>query len=156
MGVRNPNHRLVKIHRSYTVDEMAKLFGIHRNTVRDWLRKGLPTIDRRRPLLVRGVALVDFLKSRRATNKRPCQPGEIYCVGCRQPRTPMGRYAFYQSLTPTSGNLVGGCPHCGNLIYRRVNLARLTHVAGHLHVEVPEAQQHIDESHQPSVNCDFR
>ena len=156
MGTRNHNHRLVKIHRSYTVDEMADLFGIHRNTVRDWLRKGLGTIDRRRPLLVRGPDLISFLKVRRAMNKRPCRPGEIYCVRCRQPRRPAGDKVCYQPLTPTGGNLVGVCPDCGIRMFRRVNRAKLTLAAGHLHIAIPEAQQHIDESHQPSVNCDFR
>ena len=156
MGIRNPNHRVVKIHRTYTVEEMAKLFGAHRNTVRNWLRKGLPTIDQRRPSLVRGQALVDFLKARRAANKRPCRPGQIYCVRCREPQFPVDRRAIYQPLTATGGNLVGICPHCSSRMHRRVNLFRLAHVAGHLHVTAPEAQQHIDESHQPSVNCDFR
>jgi hypothetical protein len=156
MGLRTPNHRLVKIHRTYTVDEMATLFGVHRNTVREWLRKGLATVDQRRPLLVLGHVLVDFLKARRAANKRPCRPGEIYCVRCREPRPPVGSYAVYQAITPTGGNLVGICPNCSARIFRRVNLTSLAQVAGHLHVGVPEAQQHIDESQQPSVNCDFR
>lgn len=156
MGIRNYNHRLVKIHRSYTVDEMATLFGTHRNTVRDWLRKGLTTVDRRRPLLVRGRVLADFLKSRRAANKRPCRPGEIYCVRCREPRPPADHHAVYQALTPTGGNLIGICPTCGTRMFRRVNLARLDHVIGELHVAAAEAQQHINESHKPSVNCDFR
>mgnify|MGYP001125755299 CR=1 FL=1 len=145
MGIRNPNHRLVKIHRTYMVDEIAKLFGIHRNTVRDWLLKGLTTVDQRRPLLVHGQVLVDFLKSRRAAKKRPCRPGEIYCVGCREPRSPAGRYAVYQALTPTNGSLVGICPACGSRMFRRVNLAKLAHVAGHLHVAA-EAQQHTTSS----------
>jgi hypothetical protein len=156
MGMRNHNHRLVKIHRTYTVEEMATLFDTHRNTVRGWLDKGLTTIDQHRPLLVRGQVLVDFLKFRRAANKRPCRPGQIYCVSCREPQTPVDARAAYQPLTPTVGNLVGICPHCGSRIFRRVNLAKLTHVAGHLYVTSPEAQQHIDESHKPSVNCDFR
>ena len=156
MGIRNPNHRLVKIHRTYTVDEMAKLFGAHRNTVRDWLHKGLTTVDQRRPLLVRGQVLVDFLKSRRAANKRPCRPGEIYCVGCGKARSPADGRVVYLPLTATGGNLVGICPTCGSRMFRRVNLAKLTHVAGGLHVAVTEAQEHIGESPQPSVNCDFR
>ena len=58
--------------------------------------------------------------------------------------------------TATGGNLVGICPTCGSRMFRRVNLAKLTHVAGGLHVAVAEAQEHIGESPQPSVNCDFR
>ena len=57
MGKRHPNHRRVKIHRSYTVDEIARLFGIHKNTVRQWLKSGLPTIDNRRPTMARGADL---------------------------------------------------------------------------------------------------
>lgn len=34
MGKRHPNPRLAKIHRSYTVEEVAGVFGVHRNTVR--------------------------------------------------------------------------------------------------------------------------
>jgi hypothetical protein len=49
MPIRRPNPRLAKIHRSYTVEESATLFGVHRNTVREWVRRGLPTSDRKRP-----------------------------------------------------------------------------------------------------------
>ena len=36
--VRRFNPRRVKIHRNYTVEEVARLFGVHKNTVRDWLK----------------------------------------------------------------------------------------------------------------------
>jgi hypothetical protein len=35
------NPRRAKLHRSYTVEETARLFGVHRNTVRAWLKQGL-------------------------------------------------------------------------------------------------------------------
>ena len=156
MGIRNPNHKLVKIHRTYTVDEVAKLFAVHRNSVRNWLLKGLATVDQRRPLLVHGQDLVAFLKTRRAAKKRPCRPGEIYCVRCHEPRSPSDNQAIYQELTPTGGNLIGVCPTCGSRMFRRVNFAKLASAAGQLHVSSREAQQHISESPKPSVNCDFR
>lgn len=155
MGTRNYNHRLVKIHRTYAVDEMADLFGIHRNTVRQWLIQGLETIDRRRPLLVSGSVLVTFLKERRARNKRPSAPGEIYCLPCRMPKVPAGNQVTYQSKTDDRGNLVGSCPDCGARLYRRCSLAKLEASIGNLRVTLPQALEHINESSHPSVNCDF-
>src|SRR6516162_8070923 len=38
--VRRFNPRRVKIHRTYTVEEAARLFGVHKNTVRTWLKTG--------------------------------------------------------------------------------------------------------------------
>ena len=77
MAKRHPNHRLVKIHRNYTVEEVAGLFGVHRNTVRAWVKRGLPMIDRKRPMLIHGRDLAAFLQARRLKNKQTCQPGEI-------------------------------------------------------------------------------
>jgi transposase len=54
MGSRHPNHRLAKIHRSYSVEEMAYLFSVHKNTVRNWIEQGLEPIDGQRPTVVRG------------------------------------------------------------------------------------------------------
>jgi hypothetical protein len=152
---RRPNPRLAKTHRSYTVEEIATLFDVHRNTVREWITKGLPTIDSRRPALILGSTLSEFLRLCRNRNKRSCKPGEIYCVRCREPRTPADRWAQYKPLTATQGNLIGICPSCDSWLYRRVSLANLAQVIGPLSVTVPEAPQHIDESKQPSVNSDL-
>jgi excisionase family DNA binding protein len=150
---RNP--RLVKIHRNYSVEEAAKLLLVHKNTIRDWIRRGLPVIDQRRPVLILGKALADFLTHRRDRNKRPCAPGQIYCVRCRCPQHPAGGMADYTSITATSGNLIGICPACDALIYRRVSLAMMNAARGNLEVRLPEALQHIYESDNPSVNHDF-
>ena len=95
MRKRHPNHRLVKIHRSYTVEEIAELFAIHKNTVRNWVKSGLSTSDDKRPMLILGIDLAAFLQARRTKNKRPCRPGEIYCVRCRAPKFPAASMAEY-------------------------------------------------------------
>ena len=155
MGKRHPNHRLAKIHRTYVVDEVAALFGIHRNTVRNWVKHGLPTSDDRRPMLILGRDLVEFLRARRSKNKRTCAPGEIYCVGCRAPRAPAGDMADYEAVTATLGNLIAICSGCDSMIYRRVSLAKLDQIRGQLEITMPKAVRHIGESALPCVNSDF-
>ncbi len=155
MRNRRPNPRLVKIHRSYAVEEIACLFSIHKNTVREWVKAGLPTCDRKRPMLVLGRELAAFLQVRRTKNKRPCQSGEIYCVRCRTPKSPAGDMAEYQPITQTLGNLIGICPDCESMIYRRVSLVKLPQIQGKLNVTFSEAQRQVSESGEPTVNLDL-
>jgi len=156
MRKRQPNPRLAKIHRNYTVDEIAQLYDMHRNTVREWVKRGLPTNDGKRPMLILGRDLVAFLSARRAKNKRSCQPGQMYCVRCRAPRAPAGDMADYVPVTVTLGNLAAICSTCETMMYRRVNLVKLEHVRGNLDITMPQALEHIGESAQPTVNSDLR
>ena len=86
MGCRRPNPRLVKVHRNYSVEEIARLFRLHKNTVRNWLRQGLTLVDERRPLLILGRELSRFLQERRQNAKQVCGPGRLFCVACRAPK----------------------------------------------------------------------
>jgi hypothetical protein len=155
MANRRLNHRLAKIHRSYTVEEVATLFGVHRNTVREWIRRGLPTCDSKRPQLILGWQLADWVRTRRQGMKRSCQPGELYCVRCRTPQRPAGDVVEYRPLTVTLGTLVGICPSCESLMYRRVNAAKVAQACGSLSLSLPHASPHLDERPNPFVNSDL-
>ena len=158
MGKRNHNYRLVKIHRSYTAEEVAKLFGIHKNTVHNWVKNGLATIDNKRPLLIIGNDLVDFLQKRRTKNKQTCKPGDhcVYCVRCRVPRPAAENMAEYSPVNEKTGNLVAICPACDAIMNRRVSLAKIGEVIGNIDITFPEDLRHIVESSRPSVNSDLR
>jgi len=156
MGKRHPNHRRVKIHRSYTVEEIASLFGVHKNTVRAWVKAGLPTCDDKRPMLILGHDLTAFLQARRVKNKQTCRPGEIYCVRCRAPKSPAADMADYLPVTEELGNLIAICPDCNSIMNRRVSLAKLGQVRGKMDITFPQALRHVSESNQPTVNSDLR
>jgi hypothetical protein len=156
MGKRNPNHRLVKIHRSYWVDEAARLFGVHKNTVHEWIKRGLPICGDKRRLLILGGDLAAFLKARRAKRKRPCKLSEIYCVCCRAPKIPAGGMVEYQPDSAMLGSLIAICPDCHSMMYRRASLAKLGQFQGQMNITLPQAQLRINDSTHPSVNRDLR
>jgi hypothetical protein len=153
--VKRLNPRRVKLHRNYTVEEAAMLFKMHKNTVRGWLKAGLETVDDRRPTLILGRRLSAFLHSRRLHARQRCRPGQFYCLRCRAPKDPALRKADYVPVTPTSGNLRGTCPDCGSRIYRRVSLHKLAASIGNLEVQLPQAQQRISDTAEPSLNSDL-
>jgi hypothetical protein len=126
--VKRLNPRRVKIHRNYTVVEAATLLGVHKNTVRSWLKAGLHPIDNRRPILILGRQLSSFLCARRKVKAQRCR-GQFYCVRFRAPKTSAACKADYLPITSTSGNLRGSCSDCGTHIYRRVSTENLAAVA---------------------------
>ena len=151
-----PNYAdLVKIHRSYTVEDVARLLGKHKNTVRAWVKAGLPTCDSKRPTLILGRELRAFLQERRTKNKRPCKPGEIYCVRCHAPKRPALEMADYQPTTATLGNLIGICPDCGGMIFRRASRAKLLQIQGNLDITFTKTKRRVSETDSPIVNSDF-
>lgn len=149
------NPRMVKIHRNYSVEEAARQLEVHKNTIREWIKRGLPTIDSQRPTLILGRDLAAFLEQRRKRNKRPCLPGQLYCLRCRCPQEPKGARVDYLPMTTAGGNLTGICPACHARMYRRVSMAKLSEVRGGLDVRMGQAEQHIVDSPLPSVNHDF-
>lgn len=154
MGSSHPNPRLAKIHRSYSVEEMVRLFKVHKNTIRGWFKQGLQAIDGQRPLVVRGEEIRRFLAQRRARAKQACGPGRIYCLPCREPKVPAGKIAECHQTGESTGTLQGICPDCDRMIYRRVNPQKLGAVRGDLEVTVTQAGARLEETTKPNVNCD--
>jgi hypothetical protein len=156
MSKRHPNPRQVKIHRNYTVEEIAGLFGIHKNTVREWIKTGLPVLDDKRPMLVLGHELGAFLQARRFKNKQNCQPGQMYCFRCRTPKMAAGDMADYLPQTEKLGMLKAICPDCHTMMNRRVSMANLGQVRGKLAITFPQGWDQVSNSIQPSVNSDLK
>lgn len=147
----NPNR--IKIHRSYTICEAARICAVHKQTVRNWMKAGLPSMKQRKPHLILGRELREFHAQRRKQAKQPCKAGELYCLRCRKPQHPAGDMLDYLPVTLISGNLRGICPRCGSLIHRRVSLAKIDKVSGGCTVAYPQGQQPLSDTSTSSPNC---
>lgn len=156
MPARRINPRLIKLHRPYSVEEAARALGAHKNSVRGWIRDGLPTVDHSRPLLILGHELRAYLEGKRKAAKRPCPPGTLYCFKCRQPRVPAMGMVEATRQNATTGNLSAICEACGTVMHRRTRLAAIPAIMPNLDVQIREAGPRICERTEPSLNCDNR
>jgi len=67
----------------YTQPEVQTLFGVCPNTIRNWRRNGLRSFKANVRLFL-GRDLNAFHRRCIEEAKRPCAPGEVFCVCCKQ------------------------------------------------------------------------
>lgn len=143
MAKRFHNPRLAKIHRSYTVDEAADIYGVDKNTVRNWIKGGLLTCDSKRPILIMGRDLNIFHANRRTHTKRKCKDNEMYCFRCRAPQVPILGLVELKQDNEKTGNLIGMCSSCETMMYRRVSMSKVQVFSAHMGFTLPQAHLHI-------------
>ncbi|MFQ3245809.1 MAG: hypothetical protein ACI9SP_002457 [Arenicella sp.] len=119
------NASLVKIHRSYTVDEVSNVLGVHKGTVRNWTKDGLEVCDGSRPMLILGRVLKPFLKERNQRMKRPCAKDQFYCMKCKKPQKSAGNMVEFLPSTKGKGLLIALCECCEGIVTRFSNLAHI-------------------------------
>lgn len=144
----------VKKHFSYSVDELARLLGVHKNTIGNWEREGLAPLDGKRPKLFAGSEVRAFLEARRKARKKPCQPGTLYCLRCQQPRKPKTDVVEYMALRSGSGNLKGNCGVCGGSMRQRIREADILKKLPDCTVQSTQAQPSLIGKGDPSLNCE--
>lgn len=152
----NYNPNLVKIHRSYTVEQAAEIFGIHKNTILHWLKNGLPCIGDKKPYLILGSELKQFLQNRRKRKMQKCSEDEMYCVRCKKPSKPAENFVEYVPQSIKSGRLTGFCTHCECLMNKMVSLNKLEHFSTIFDLSLPQALKHINDRDKPLLNSDFK
>jgi hypothetical protein len=152
---RHPNHSLVKIHRSYTVKEVARLLGVHTNTVHQWIKVGLQIIENTYPKLIQGQDLRRFLQVRRDRKKCPCKAGQMYCFRCRASKALAGGMLDYRFRTDSVVNAIGICRDCDCMMYRCVKVTELDQFREKSDTTFPQAPRRLSEIDQPSVNSDL-
>lgn len=143
MATRRVNPRLIKLHRTYSVDEAARTLGVHKNSVRGWIKSGLPVIDKARPVLMLGRELRQFLDRQRKARKRPTPPGHFYCFKCHAHSKPALGMVEYTPFNRTTGNLQALCDTCDTVMNRRARQDSLALIMPGLAVQIRQAPSRI-------------
>lgn len=151
---RNPN--LVKINRNYTFDELAGVFGVHKNTVAAWVKNGLPCLKEKRPFLILGMDAKLYLQVQRRGKQQKCKVNELFCMRCKRPTEPACNFVEYVPNSPTKGRLVGFCSGCECVVNKFVSFDSLAGYFGVFDLSLPKELEHINDSDKPLLNSDFK
>ena len=128
--------RGIKANKAYQVHELADAAGVSVPTVRNWIKAGMPLVDKNRPMMIMGFHALEFLKNRKAKASRPLALGELYCVRCKVPRMPLGAMADYVPTSATGGCLKAICEVCECLLNRRTSANDLPEIRKVLDVAI--------------------
>ncbi|MFK7877124.1 MAG: helix-turn-helix domain-containing protein [Paracoccaceae bacterium] len=149
--ISSPN--LIKTHYVYTVWEAAQALGRHRQTVIRWIKdKGLVADRSKVPWLIKGKDLKLFLGQCRAKSKTKLALHHLFCLGCKVPQEPDGKFAEYTQATPTTGMLKAFCPACGGIINKVVRRADLEAIRAKIEVTVQQANPRLVSMRTPPLN----
>lgn len=152
---RSYNIRLIRLNLSYSVQDITELYGIHKNAALRWIKDGLPVIDQRKPYLIHGADLADYLKKKQAGRKHKCKPDEFFCFKCRQPRKAWGDMADIEIRNESKLSISGLCATCETPVRRAGSVSKLPEYQKIFLIQTMPLP-HITDRNVPSVMCDFR
>lgn len=145
----------VKRNNCYTAQEIADLFKIHKNVPLNWIKLGLPIIDRQKPFYIHGTQLIEFLRQRQSKRKHPCRADQFFCCKCRKPQTAWEKLVDIKIINPSKLQITGLCCVCNTRVHRVGTVKKLPNYRK-IFVIQTMAGEHITDSESPSVMCDIR
>ncbi len=97
--------------------------------------------------MILGIELNAFHAKRKVQNKHPCKPNEIYCMKCKIPKEPAIGMVEYKPVNEKTGNIIGICPACETLMYRRISIVKIKQFSTLMGFASPQAHLHIIDSY---------
>jgi len=140
MGKR-ANPMAVKAALSYDINEAARALGVTPATIHNWIKDGLPVMAARKPYLILGTSIRDYLRTKREGKKRPLGQDQLYCTTCRAPRKPVNRAVTSQQIAPRTTLLKGVCESCGGTCTRMISTKDITRFAEIFQITKREAEE---------------
>lgn len=104
---------------SYTIQEAGDITGVSERTVRAWIKDGLPAMTQERPTLIRGDALIAFIKAKRNARKTNVRQDQFFCLKCRDARKPASGLVDCE-VTGKRAKLTAICGVCDTIMHKPV------------------------------------
>ena len=148
---RGQDLRKIRLIKCYTVQECAGLLDVSIGTVRAWIRIGLPVLEGGKFIQIAGDVLKTWIKNRKAARKQICQPDELYCCSCKQPRkTKTGTVVIVPRNSKTLF-IRANCADCNAKMNQVGSLAKLSEIRAAFGLETL-AQVNLAGCENPIVN----
>jgi hypothetical protein len=151
---RTYNVRRLKLTWAYSVQDVATLYGLHKNSVLRWLKEGLQPNADGRPYLIRGDELARFLTARQKRRKRKCSITEFYCFKCRAPREAYLRIGDIMIESPTRFRLKSICEVCSTPVNKVQSVRNLQKVLTIFEIQALTGE-HLLECGKRSLKSDL-
>ena len=117
-------HKRVRYWYAYDIDNICAIFkhlGLHPQTVRAWIKRGLKTIDKSKPTLIYGNDLITFIKKQNASGKCKTEFNQMFCLKCKDARP------IYQNKVAITAKdrlikAQGKCRECKTMMFKSYKL----------------------------------
>ena len=124
--------------------------------MRRWIKNdGLPALKEKKPTLILGPDLADFLGARKKSKTKLCL-SELFCFRCRCPQSSAGNMLDYVPRTPLMGRVTGFCAVCETVMHKAFSAARVPDLCRIAEVSFPHGGAHLSETSKPIVNDHYR
>jgi hypothetical protein len=108
------NRAGISKHMSYKIKELSEVLCINEKTCLRWIDDGLQIVPgSKKPILIMGSDVTEFLRNKDAKNKVHLKRNEFYCLRCKAPRR-----AKRGSIETLSDRKVGICSVCSGKMAR--------------------------------------
>lgn len=126
MGYKKTPINKIQNNKIYKMQELAKLLKVCVASVWNWVKEGLPVLNKdSKPWYFEGHAVKKYLDERRKSQRVKMQIHEIFCVKCRKPVIVEARSITLYSLGYIdkdsycrSIKIVGKCVYCETTVSR--------------------------------------
>lgn len=108
------NYKLIESNRSYSSEKIKKLLGIREQTIREWINQGKLECVSKKPILIYGAILKEFIKSRNESHKKTLEFNQMKCLKCKAISIPKDNQISIYNNKNGSIRATGICQNCNN------------------------------------------